>query len=185
MCQAFQATVARYPHELALRTVEGGGDGHVRDRRRVRCWLICGRSCSGAGGMSGSAAAGGGCWPAAAPLPPCRSEPGSDERGDRAVLPAGRAGTGRRTHASADRVLWTAGNGSSHHRADSVTQLAWAWPNGHPIRLPAHASWLAWPKSAFPSSSATPSTPTTSPAWTRSATRLAAFQTHYNEIARR
>jgi hypothetical protein len=24
MCQAFQATVARYPHELALRTVEGG-----------------------------------------------------------------------------------------------------------------------------------------------------------------
>lgn len=81
MCQAFQATAARYPHELALRTVEGGGDGHVGDRRRVRCWLICGRSCSGAGGMSGSAAAGGGCWPAAAPLPPCRSEPGSDERG--------------------------------------------------------------------------------------------------------
>ncbi len=45
-------------------------------------------------------------------------------------------------YASADRVFWVVDNGSSHRGAASVKRMTMAWPNGHLIHLPAHASWL-------------------------------------------
>jgi transposase len=45
-------------------------------------------------------------------------------------------------HASANRVSWIAGNGSSHRGAASIKRMARAWPNAHLIHLPTHASWL-------------------------------------------
>ena len=45
-------------------------------------------------------------------------------------------------YASANRVSWIAGNGSSHRGAASIKRMARAWPNAHLIHLPTHASWL-------------------------------------------
>ncbi len=45
-------------------------------------------------------------------------------------------------YASADRVFWITGNGSSHRGAASIKRMAAAWPNAHLIHLPTHASWL-------------------------------------------
>jgi len=45
-------------------------------------------------------------------------------------------------YASANRVFWMVGNGSSHRGEASVQRMASTWPNAQLIHLPAHASWL-------------------------------------------
>ena len=56
-------------------------------------------------------------------------------------------------YASARRVYWAAGNGSSHAGYVSVARMQQAYPNATLVHLPVHASWLNQ-KSSSPSSSA-------------------------------
>ena len=77
---------------------------------------------------------------------------------------------GTEPYASADRVFWITDDGSSHRGAASVERMARTWPAAQLIHLPAHASWLNQAEIYFSASSAKSLPPTTSPAWTRSAT---------------
>ena len=45
-------------------------------------------------------------------------------------------------YASAKRVFWVAGNGSSHAGKASIRRMAQAWPTAALVHLPIHASWL-------------------------------------------
>jgi hypothetical protein len=45
-------------------------------------------------------------------------------------------------YASAERVFWIVGNGSSHRGQALVDRLQGAWSNLTLIHLPIHASWL-------------------------------------------
>lgn len=45
-------------------------------------------------------------------------------------------------YASARRVFWVVGNGSSHRGQRAVDRLQQRWPNARLVQLPVHASWL-------------------------------------------
>ena len=87
-------------------------------------------------------------------------------------------------YASADRVFWIAGNGSSHRAAASITQMASTWPNAHLIHLPAHASWLDQAEIYFSILQRKALTPSDFSDLGQIRDRLAAFETRYNAIAR-
>jgi len=87
-------------------------------------------------------------------------------------------------YASANRVSWIAGNGSSHRGAASIKRMARAWPNAHLIHPPTHASWLDQAEIYFSILQRKALTPDDfiSPGQIRQ--RLAASETRYNTIAR-
>jgi len=87
-------------------------------------------------------------------------------------------------YASADRVFWIVDNGSSHRGAASVTRMATAWPNARLLHLPAHASWLDQAELYFSIVQRKVLTPNDFTDLDQIRDRLAAFETHYNAIAR-
>jgi transposase len=87
-------------------------------------------------------------------------------------------------YASADRVFWIAGNGSSHRGAASVQRTAEAWPNAQLIHLPVHASWLDQAEIYFSVVQRKVLTPNDFTGLDQIRDRLAAFETRYNTIAR-
>jgi Homeodomain-like domain/DDE superfamily endonuclease len=87
-------------------------------------------------------------------------------------------------HASADRVFWVVDNGSSHRGAPAVQRMASAWPNARLIHLPAHASWLDQAELYFSVIQRKALTPNDFTGLDQIRDRLAAFETHYNAIAR-
>jgi transposase len=87
-------------------------------------------------------------------------------------------------YASADRVFWIAGNGSSHRGAASIQRMTKAWPNAHLIHLPAHASWLDQAEIYFSIVQRKVLSPSDFTGLAQIHHRLAAFETRYNAIAR-
>jgi hypothetical protein len=87
-------------------------------------------------------------------------------------------------YASADRVFWIVDNGSSHRGAASTQRLTRAWPNAHLIHLPAHASWLDQAEIYFSIVQRKVLNPNDFTDLSQIHHRLAAFETHYNAIAR-
>ena len=87
-------------------------------------------------------------------------------------------------YASAGRVFWVAGNGSSHRGAVSAERMATAWPNAQLIHLPAHASWLDQAELYFSVVQRKVLTPNDFTGLDQVRDRLAAFETRYNAIAR-
>ena len=87
-------------------------------------------------------------------------------------------------YASADRVFWIAGNGSSHRGAASIQRMAQAWPAAQLIHLPAHASWLDQAEIYFSVIQRKVLTPNDFTGLDQIRDRLAAFETRYNAIAR-
>jgi len=87
-------------------------------------------------------------------------------------------------YASADRVFWIVDNGSSHRGAASAERMATAWPNAQLIHLPAHASWLDQAEIYFSVVQRKVLTPNDFTDLDQIRGRLAAFEAHYNAIAR-
>jgi transposase len=87
-------------------------------------------------------------------------------------------------YASADRVFWIVDNGSSHRGAASVRRMTKAWPNAHLIHLPVHASWLDQAEIYFSVIQRKVVNPNDFTDLRQIRDRLAAFETHYNAIAR-
>ena len=87
-------------------------------------------------------------------------------------------------YASADRVFWIAGNGSSHRGAASIQRMTRAWPNAQLIHLPAHASWLDQAEIYFSIAQRKALTPNDFTSLDQIRARLAAFEARYNAIAR-
>jgi transposase len=87
-------------------------------------------------------------------------------------------------YASADRVFWITGNGSSHRGAASVTRMTRAWPNAHLIHLPVHASWLDQAEIYFSVVQRKAVNPNDFTDLGQIRDRLAAFGIRYNAIAR-
>jgi transposase len=87
-------------------------------------------------------------------------------------------------YASADRVFWIVDNGSSHRGAASVKRMTKAWPNAHLIHLPVHASWLDQAEIYFSVVQRKVVSPNDFTNLAQIRDRLAAFEIHYNAIAR-
>jgi hypothetical protein len=87
-------------------------------------------------------------------------------------------------YASANRVFWIAGNGSSHRGAAPVKQMARAWPDAHLIHLPTHASWLDQAEICFSILQRKALTPSDFISLDQIRQRPAASETRYNTIAR-
>jgi transposase len=87
-------------------------------------------------------------------------------------------------YASANRVFWIAGNGSSHRGAAPVKRMARAWPNAHLIHLPTHASWLDQAEICFSILQRKALTPSDFISLDQIRQRPAASETRYNTIAR-
>jgi transposase len=87
-------------------------------------------------------------------------------------------------YASANRVFWIVDNGSSHRGAASVQRMASTWPNARLIHLPAHASWLDQAEIYFSVIQRKALTPNDFTGLDQIRSRLAAFETRYNAIAR-
>jgi transposase len=87
-------------------------------------------------------------------------------------------------YASANRVFWITGNGSSHRGPASAERMAQAWPNAQLIHLPAHASWLDQAEIYFSVVQRKVLTPSDFTGLDQIRDRLAEFETRYNAIAR-
>ena len=87
-------------------------------------------------------------------------------------------------YASADRVFWIVDNGSSHRGAASIKRMTKAWPNAHLIHLPVHASWLDQAEIYFSVVQRKVLTPNDFTGLAQIRDRLAAFETHYNAVAK-
>jgi len=87
-------------------------------------------------------------------------------------------------YASANRVFWIVDNGSSHRGAAAAQRMASAWPNAQLIHLPAHASWLDQAEIYFSVVQRKVLTPNDFTGLDQIRSRLAAFETRYNAIAR-
>ncbi len=87
-------------------------------------------------------------------------------------------------YASARRVFWVAGNGSSHRGQASIDRMAAAWPNAVLVHLPAHASWLNQVEVVFSVIQRKVIKPSDIGDPDALATRLLAFQDRYNTTAR-
>jgi transposase len=87
-------------------------------------------------------------------------------------------------YATADRVFWIVDNGSSHRGAASIKRMTKAWPNAHLIHLPVHASWLDQAEIYFSVVQRKVLTPNDFTGLAQIRDRLAAFETHYNAVAK-
>jgi transposase len=87
-------------------------------------------------------------------------------------------------YASARRVFWIAGNGSSHRGTASAKRMAATWPNAHLIHLPAHASWLDQAEIYFSVVQRKALTPNDFTSLNQIRQRRTAFEARYNAIAR-
>ena len=87
-------------------------------------------------------------------------------------------------YASADRVFWIVDNGSSHRGEASIQRMAQAWPTAQLVHLPAHASWLDQAEIYFSVIQRKVLTPNDFTSLDQIRSRLAAFETRYNAIAR-
>jgi DDE superfamily endonuclease len=87
-------------------------------------------------------------------------------------------------YASADRVFWIAGNGSSHRGTASIKRMTREWPNAHLIHLPVHASWLDQAEIYFSIVQRKVINPNDFTSLGQIRDRLAAFEIRYNTIAR-
>jgi transposase len=87
-------------------------------------------------------------------------------------------------YASASRVFWIVDNGSSHRGEASVQRMASTWPNALLIHLPAHASWLDQAEIYFSVVQRKALSPNDFTGLDQIRSRLAAFETRYNAIAR-
>jgi len=87
-------------------------------------------------------------------------------------------------YTSADRVFWIVDNGSSHRGPASIERMARTWPNAQLIHLPAHASWLDQVELYFSVVQRKALTPNDFADLDQIRSRLAAFETRYNQIAR-
>ena len=87
-------------------------------------------------------------------------------------------------YASARRVFWIAGNGSSHRGLASIDRMAAAWPNAVLVHLPVHASWLNQVEVVFSIIQRKVIKPSDIGDAGALAARLLAFQHRYNTTAR-
>ena len=87
-------------------------------------------------------------------------------------------------YASANRVFWIVDNGSSHRGTASIKRMTKAWPNAHLIHLPVHASWLDQAEIYFSIVQRKVVNPNDFTDLGQIRDRLAAFEAHYNAIAR-
>jgi len=86
-------------------------------------------------------------------------------------------------YASADRVFWIVDNGSSHRGQTSIDRMQAAWPTAHLIHTPVHASWLNQCEIYFSVVQRKVLTPNDFTDTDQTRSRLAAFETRYNQIA--
>ena len=84
----------------------------------------------------------------------------------------------------ARRVFWIADNGSSHRGARSVERLKDRYPNAVLVHSPVHASWLNQIEIYFSIVQRKVLTPNDFQGLEEVATRLEAFERHYESIAR-
>ena len=87
-------------------------------------------------------------------------------------------------YASARRVYWVAGNGSSHRGQASIDRMTAAWPNAVLVHLPVHASWLNQVEVVFSIIQRKVIKPAGFETAGALAARLLAFQSRYNTTAR-
>ena len=87
-------------------------------------------------------------------------------------------------YASARRVFWVVDNGSSHRGQAAARRLQGAWPTLHLVHLPIHASWLNQVEVYFSVIQRKLLTPDDFEDLDELATRILAFEKHYNAAAR-
>jgi len=86
-------------------------------------------------------------------------------------------------YASAKRVFWVVDNGSSHHGWRSVMRMEESWPTATLVHLPVHASWLNQIEIYFSILQRKAIAPVDFADLDDLATRILAFQDHYNTNA--
>lgn len=87
-------------------------------------------------------------------------------------------------YCEARRVFWIADNGSSHRGARSAERLSQRYPNAILLHTPVHASWLNQIEIYFSIVQRKVLTPNDFSGNDEVAARLAAFERHYESIAR-
>ena len=87
-------------------------------------------------------------------------------------------------YASAKTVFWIVDNGSSHAGQRSIDRLENAYPNARLIHLPIHASWLNQIEIYFSILQRKALTPNDFADLDALAARIAAFEKHYDQIAK-
>ena len=87
-------------------------------------------------------------------------------------------------YASARTVYWIVDNGSSHRGRASIERLQSRWPNLRLVHLPVHASWLNQIEIYFSIVQRKVLEPNAFSDLEEVATRLLAFQHHYEQIAK-
>lgn len=86
-------------------------------------------------------------------------------------------------YASARRVFWIVDNGASHRNWAAAARMNEAYLNAHMVHLPVHASWLNQVEIYFSVVQRKALNPDDFPDLDAVATRLVAFQDHYNSTA--
>ena len=87
-------------------------------------------------------------------------------------------------YASAKRVFWVVDNGASHRNWAAAARLSDAYPNAQMVHLPVHASWLNQVEVYFSVIQRKLLTPDDFEDLDELATRILAFEKHYNATAR-
>lgn len=87
-------------------------------------------------------------------------------------------------YASAERVFWVVDNGSSHRGQAAIDRLAEQFPNAIMVHTPVHASWLNQVEIYFSIIQRKVVSPNNFTDTDEVVTRLAAFESHYNQAAR-
>lgn len=87
-------------------------------------------------------------------------------------------------YASADRVFWVVDNGSSHRGQNAIDRLAEQFPNAIMVHTPVHASWLNQIEIFFSIVQRKVVSPNDFTDTDEVAAQLAAFEIHYNQLAR-
>jgi uncharacterized protein len=85
--------------------------------------------------------------------------------------------------ASARRVFWVAGNGSSHRGLAAARRLQCVWPTPRLVHLPIHASWRTQVEVCFPVIQRKILTPNDFGSLAEAEAALLAFQDYYQQIA--
>lgn len=90
----------------------------------------------------------------------------------------------RAPYRTARRVFWIVDNGTIHRGPRATARLQARWPNLVLVHLPVHASWLNQVEIYFSILPRKALTPADFPTLLAAASRILAFQRHYQQIAR-
>lgn len=90
----------------------------------------------------------------------------------------------RAPYRTARRVFWVVDNGTIHRGTRAADRLRARWPNLILVHLPVHASWLNQVEIYFSILQRKALTPSDFPTLLAAASRILAFQRHYQRIAK-